>query len=89
MENLTDAQLTELYKQANNIPDGKPVPITTTNIFRAMRTVATINAERLLLVEGLLKEAKGHVDYSACHVGNFAAQDLKERIENAKSGALI
>ena len=34
---LTDEELTKIYNAANNIPDGKLPPISTQNLFTAMR----------------------------------------------------
>jgi hypothetical protein len=39
---FTDAELTEIYCAANNIPAGKSPPITTQRIFAAMRFIANI-----------------------------------------------
>lgn len=39
MKEFSDKELTEIYKKANGELDGKAKPLTTQNIFRAMRAM--------------------------------------------------
>jgi hypothetical protein len=43
--NLTNEELTKLYNEANEIPDGKFVPISTDRIFKAMRAAYQLGAQ--------------------------------------------
>ncbi len=47
MSELTNAFLTEVYRNANRIPVNKAVPITTKMIFKAMETIHSIGTQEI------------------------------------------